>query len=181
MQDNKNETVVKNGVVPAAEVSKATATVATPTETKVDETKADETKADETKADETKADETKTDETKSDTTFKKSDEVEVEAYAVYNSRGAIVKMYRKGPHGDNFAKLAKAYAERMSTTTDELEAKPFIPPVNIEEVDTDTVHIVTSNDQPVRTYSLKVHGKDYQKIANAFIEKHGIRKGYRVK
>lgn len=166
MQDNKNETVVKNGVVPAAEVNKATATVATPAETKVDETKADETKADETK---------------SDTTFKKSDEVEVEAYAVYNSRGAIVKMYRKGPHGDDFAKLAKAYAERMSTTTDELEAKPFIPPVNIEEVDTDTVHIVTSNDQPVRTYSLKVHGKDYQKIAKAFIEKHGIRKGYRVK
>lgn len=140
-----------------------------------------ETKTDETKTDETKTDETKTDETKAATTFKKSNEAEVEAYAVYNSRGAIVKMYRKGPHGDNFTELAKAYAERMSTATDKLEAKAYIPPVNIEEVDTDTVHIVTSNDQPVRTYSLKVHGKDYQKIAKAFVEKHGIRKGYRVK
>lgn len=145
------------------------------------DTKVDETKTDETKTDETKTDETKTDETKDTTTFKKSDDPEVEAYAVYNAKGAIVKMYRKGPHGDNFAELAQAYAERKSTTTDVLTAKAYFPPVNIEEVDTDTVHIVTVNNQPLRTFSLKVHGKDYKNIAKAFVEKHGIKKGYKIK
>lgn len=142
----------------------------------VSDKKEEDNKTNEETITENEEEATEKDEKEGGTTFQEPVVQELTEYAVYDDRGNLVKMFNNVNHGKDFEKLAKAYAERTK-----MVAKPYVKPLTPEELETDVVHVVTSNDQPFRTFSLKIHGKDYKKIANAFIEKHGIKKGYKVK
>lgn len=113
---------------------------------------------------------------KNEPTFVEPAEEEINFYGVYTKSGVLVKKYNPVQHGKDFIKLAKAFAER-----NEFVAKVFVEPLTPEEQETDVVHIVTSNGEKVRTYSLAVHGKDYEKLAAGFVDKYKNKKGYRVK
>ena len=108
-------------------------------------------------------------------TFKTA-EAEVTVYGVYNEKGVLVKKFNIVNHSKDFIEIAEAYAKRMGFT-----AKPYVEPLTPEQLETDVVHVVTSNGEPVRTFSLKVHGEDSEQLAPDFMDKHGKKKKYRLK
>ena len=101
---------------------------------------------------------------------------ELTKFTVKNKAGQVVKLFTLENHGDDFAELAEAYAKRNN-----MVAAPYRPEIAMEEAERDVVHIVTANDQPVRTYSLEAHGKKYKTLAKGFVAKYGERKGYKIK
>lgn len=142
----------------------------------VSDKKEEDNKTNEETAIKTGEETTKEDEKAAGTTFQDPVKEEVTEYGVYNAAGEVVKIFNNVNHGKDFKKIAEAYAERNKMT-----AKPYVAPLTPEELETDVVHVVTSNDQPKRSFSLVVHGKDYKKIAAQFVEKYGIKKGYKIK
>lgn len=102
-----------------------------------------------------------------------SDAGEVTRYGVYKGDNCVA-VFSLLNHGEDFKKLAEAKAKAMN-----LEARPFVDPGK-PEVDKNTVRIVNKNGNAVREYSLKIHGKDYKKYAEAFVEKHGEKKGLKI-
>ena len=142
----------------------------------VSDTKEEVVKTDEETTTKAEEETTEKDEKETGTKFQDPVKEEVTVYAVYSDKGALVKMFNNVNHGKDFKKLAEAYAERNN-----MVAKPYVAPLTPEELETDVVHILTSNDQPVRSFSLVVHGKEYKKLAAQFVEKYGNKKGYKVK
>ena len=98
---------------------------------------------------------------------------DVTRYGVYKG-SSLVAVYNNVNHGDDFIKLAKARAEKIDGT-----AKPYVDPAE-PVVDTDVVNIVNGSGSLVRQFSLAVHGKDYEDIANAYFEKHGEKRGLKI-
>jgi hypothetical protein len=95
-------------------------------------------------------------------------------FAVYQG-GRLVKIYNAITHGEDYQKIAKAHAKRLEGG----EAKPFYEPKE-DEPSKDTVRIVNASNSLVREFSLATHGKGYKDLANAFVEKHGVKRGYRI-
>ena len=95
-------------------------------------------------------------------------------FAVYQG-SRLVKIYNAITHGEDYQKIAKAHAKRLEGG----EAKPFYEPKE-DEPSKDTVRIVNASNSLVREFSLATHGKGYKDLANAFVEKHGVKRGYRI-
>lgn len=98
----------------------------------------------------------------------------VEKVATYRGEN-IVSVYTLVNHGKDFKKIAEAHAER-----DGLDVKPVIDTPKPEEAKDTVVVVGPDGTQVMRTYSKEVHGKDYEKLAADFIEKHG-KKGFTIK
>lgn len=152
-------------------------------ETKVDETKGGPT-TDETVVDETE--EETTDEVEEETEEETEDEEDVESevetedatgdvtrYGVYKGP-SLVAVYNAVNHGPDFIKLAKARAKKIDG-----EARPYVDPKE-PAVEKTVVNIVNASGSLVRQFAKSTHGKDYEKLANDFLEKYGERRGYRV-
>lgn len=144
--------------------------------TAVSGTKEESNKTDEETTIKVEEETTEKDEEETGTKFQDPVKEEVTEYGVYSAVGEVVKIFNNVNHGKDFKKIAEAYAERNKLT-----AKPYVAPLTPEELETDVVHILTSNDQPVRSFSLVVHGKEYKKLAAQFVEKYGNKKGYKMK
>lgn len=99
---------------------------------------------------------------------------EVTKFAVYKG-AVVVRVFNNVTHGKDFKKIAKAHAERIGG-----EAKAFVDKSD-DEKETTIVDIVNKNGSLVRRFALSTHGKDYRKIAEAFVEKHGAKKGLVIK
>lgn len=205
-EKNKNETLNSNvggdnkntGVVASAKVETTVPnTQATPTEEELAVKKAEEdatiaAKTAEEEEETKKAEEAKKVEeevkkkaeeevaAKADETKFESAELEITKYAVLNEKGAVIKLFDKTVHGDKFKELAKKYVARKKEAGIILTAKEHVTVEEVEEADTEVVNIVTKNNQPVRTFSKKVHGDSYVELANKFVGKYGKRKGYKV-
>ncbi|UOF78911.1 hypothetical protein [Caudoviricetes sp.] len=166
-------------------------------EAKVEETVVDEAVSEEEVTDEvattdeaTVADEAKVEEEATDEVVDEeevTDEVEEEdasapvtKFAVYQDN-RVVKIFNGVTHGADYKKIAKGLAERLQAKnpTSQIEAKAYFDKVD-PEPDQNVVKIVNASNSLVREYSLATHGKDYAKIAAAFLEKHGAKRGYRV-
>lgn len=101
-------------------------------------------------------------------------------FAVYQD-GRLVKIFNSVTHGKDYKKIAKGLADRLQekTPTSTFTAKAFVD-IQEPEPEKDVVRIVNASNSLIREYSLSAHGKDYEKIAHAFLEKHGVKRGYRV-
>lgn len=132
----------------------------------------------------TDAEETKVDkegeETKVDTKVEtKSAKAPVTHFAVYQN-GILIKIFNHITHGDEFKEIAQAMADRLTEKNGtEAEAKEYVNEVEIK-ADLNIVTIVNASNSTVRVYSLDTHGKDYKKIAESYIEKHGVKRGYHI-
>lgn len=105
---------------------------------------------------------------------------EVTRYGVYrgNSNNCVA-VYTQENHGLDFKKLAESKAKQLSEGGIDHEARPFVDPAQ-PEVDKNVVNIVNKNNNLVRQYTLVTHGKDYRKLAEAFVEKYGEKKGLHI-
>lgn len=104
----------------------------------------------------------------------------VTKFAVYRN-GVLFKIFNSITHGSDFKEIAKALAARLSEEDGtEAEAKPYIDEAE-PEIDPNVSTVVNASNNVVREYSLAVHGKDYKKIAASYIEKHGEKRGYRLR
>jgi hypothetical protein len=146
------------------------------------EVKEEETKVDETVVDETVEEETKEEEAEEETKDKEEAESEVETedasgkvtrYGVYLGEN-VVAIYNSVNHGKDFVKLAKARAERVGG-----EARPYADPSE-PVLEKTVVNIVNASNSLIRQFSLSAHGKNYEKLAADYIEKYGLKRGYRV-
>lgn len=156
----------------------------------VDETVEDETTEDETVEDTDAEKGEGDDETVEDESEEGEDEEEDETFsdasekstkcAVYQ-RGRLIKIYNVVTHGDDYKKIAKAHAKRLTEAdpANPGEAKDFFDP-KTDEPSKDAVRIVNASNSLVREFSLATHGKNYRDLADAFIEKHGVKRGYRI-
>lgn len=98
---------------------------------------------------------------------------EVTEYGVYKGETCVATFTLEN-HGKDFVKLAKAKAKTIGA-----EARPYEDPVEAGKEKT-VVNVVNASNNLVRQFALSTHGKDYVKLANAFIEKHGEKKGYKI-
>lgn len=98
---------------------------------------------------------------------------DVTKYSVFKGQ-SLVKVYNHLTHGKNFIALAEAYAERIGGT-----ARPYIDPEE-EAREKTVVNVVNKNGNLVRQFALSTHGKDYVKLADTFVEKHGEKKGLHI-
>lgn len=98
---------------------------------------------------------------------------EVTKMGIYKG-SALVSVFTKVNHGKDFVKLAKAKAKDIGGT-----AKPYVNP-DEPEVEKTVVNIVNKSNNLVRQFALSTHGKDYEKLADAFIEKYGEKKGLHI-
>lgn len=101
--------------------------------------------------------------------------VKVDKYGTYRGE-TLISLYTKTNHGDDFKEIAEAHADR-----DGLEVKPVVEtPKDAEPVDTVTI-VGPDQTQVMRVFSKETHGKDYESLAENFIEKHGKAKGFTIK
>lgn len=99
---------------------------------------------------------------------------EVTRYGVYIGETAVAILTLEN-HGKDFKKIAEAKAKAMGG-----KAKPYTDPAKPETEKT-VVNVVNGSNSLVRQYSLSAHGKDYKKLAESFVEKHGVKRGLRIK
>lgn len=150
-------------------------------ETKVEEeTTTDEVAEDETTEEETTTDEAEEESEEDDSEEEVDSEVETEdatgdvtRYGVYMGAG-LVAVYNVVNHGPDFIKLAKARAEKIGG-----EARPYVDPKE-PAVEKTVVNIVNASNSLVRQFAKSTHGKDYQKLAEDFLAKYGVKRGYRI-
>lgn len=143
-----------------------------PEEESEDEESEDEESEEETEDEETDEESEEDEESESEEEFE--DAAEVREYGVYRGNNLVTK-YTLLNHGDDFVKLAKEKAKTIPGA----EARPFVDPAR-PVIEKTSVAVVNQNGNEVRRYSKSVHGNDYLKLADAFIEKHGEKKGYRL-
>ena len=98
---------------------------------------------------------------------------EVTKMGIYQGE-ALVAVYNVVNHGKDFVKLAKAKAKAIGGV-----AKPYVDPAE-PEVEKTVVNIVNKSGSLVRQFALSSHGKDYAKLADAFVEKYGEKKGLHI-
>lgn len=98
---------------------------------------------------------------------------EVTKYGVYRGDTCIA-VFTKVNHGDDFIKIAKAKAKALNAV-----ARPFVNPLE-PEVEKTVVNLVNASNNLVRQFSLSVHGKDYVKLAEAYVEKYGAKQGIHI-
>jgi len=133
-------------------------------ETKVDETVEEEVKEDEEEADEEVESEVETEDATGDVT----------RYGVYMGETAVAILTLEN-HGKDFKKIAEAKAKKMGGV-----AKPYLDPAK-PAVEKTVVNIVNASGSLVRQFAKSTHGKDYEKLAADFLEKHGEKRGYKIK
>lgn len=103
---------------------------------------------------------------------------EVTRYGVYRG-GNCVAEFNIVNHGKDFIKLATAKAKQLSTESVTYEARPFEDPAAVATEKT-VVKIVNRSGNLVRQFAKSTHGDDYAKLADAFIKKHGEKKGLSI-
>lgn len=175
----KNQKGAKK-VAPKKEVTKKKDEEEVVEDETVDETAEDETTEDaETTEGGDESEEEESEEGSDDEDEEEDDQFEdasqkTNKFAVYQG-SRLVKIYNAITHGEDYQKIAKAHAKRLEGG----EAKPFYEPKE-DEPSKDTVRIVNASNSLVREFSLATHGKGYKDLANAFVEKHGVKRGYRI-
>jgi len=140
-------------------------------EEKVDETTVDETE-EETTEEESEEEETEDEEVDSEVETEDATG-DVTRYGVYKGVN-LVAVYNVVNHGPDFIKLAKARAKKIDGV-----AKPYVDPKQ-PVVEKTVVNIVNASGSLVRQFAKSTHGKDYEKLAADFLEKHGVKRGLRV-
>lgn len=109
----------------------------------------------------------------------KSAKIAVTHFAVYEN-GIIIKIFNHITHGDDFIEIAEAMANRLAEKNGTLvEAKEYVNEID-PEVDPNIATVVNASNSVIRIFSLSTHGKKYQEIAESYIEKHGVKRGYRL-
>ncbi len=160
---NKNKNTKAKASKPKAEVKEE--------ETVVDET-AKEASTDE--VEETETEEVEEDEEDVESEVETEDATgDVTRYGVYKGAG-LVAIYNVVNHGPDFIKLAKARAKKIDGV-----AKPYVDPKQ-PAVEKTVVNIVNASNSLIRQFAKSTHGKDYEKLAADFVEKYGVKRGYRI-
>lgn len=104
-----------------------------------------------------------------------SAEQEITMYGIFEGK-KLVKLFKDTSHGLGFKKLAEEYAKRKNLT-----AEPYVPPVEgEEEVDENSIKVLSKNGEVIRVFSLTAHGEDYEKLAKQFVAKYEQKRGYRI-
>jgi cobalamin biosynthesis protein CobT len=156
-------------------------------------------------AEETETEETETEETTEDTTTEEGeggseegseeegeeeDEDEEDEFADASAKstkcgvyqgGRLVKLFNSVTHGADYKKIAKDLAKRLTekNPSSPAEAKDYFDP-KTDEPSKEAVRVVNASNSLIREFSLATHGKGYRDLADAFIEKHGSKRGYRI-
>lgn len=104
---------------------------------------------------------------------------DVTRYGVYRGDNCVA-VFTQENHGDDFKEIAEAKAKKLSEGGREHTARPFEDPAK-PTPEKNVVVIVNKNGNEVRTFSQRVHGKEYKKLADDFVKKYGEKKGLHIK
>jgi regulator of protease activity HflC (stomatin/prohibitin superfamily) len=150
------------------------------TEEATEETAEEESEDEEAEAEEESEDAVDEDEIENEVEDADVTALPVTKFAVYKNN-VLVKVFNSTTHGKEFKDIAKGLAKRLQEANpgDVVEAKVFVDP-SVPEVDPNSVTVVNASKSVIRVFTLVSHGKNYKEIADAFIEKHGVKRGYRI-